>query len=215
MGLLSKIRYYKYQHKWNKNNRHNFTNSANFFPISQVNVGRGTYGNIYALIFDSSAYLRIGNYCSIAPGVKFIVAADHFLHHISTYPFRVKIYGDKYEGVSKGDVIIEDDVWIGENALILSGVTIGQGAVIAAGAVVDKSVPPYAVVGGVPAKIIKYRFAPDIIKELLMIDYSKLEKQIIEKHLKEFYLDVLSAQQIRQMDWLPRKEEKQTQRERN
>lgn len=78
------------------------------------------------------------------------------------------------EALSKGDIVIEDDVWVGENALILSGVTIRQGAIVAAGAVVTKDVEPYSIVAGIPAKIIKYRFSEELRKELLNIDIPAL-----------------------------------------
>ena len=81
-------------------------------------------------------------------------------------------------------------MWIGLNATICAGVHIGQGAVIAAGAVVTDNVPPYAIVGGVPAKIIKYRFTKELIQELLQIDYSKISKEDIEKNLNLFYQPV-------------------------
>lgn len=84
----------------------------------------------------------------------------------------------EWETQAKGNIIVNDDVWIGDSALILSGVEIGQGAVIAAGAVVTEDVPPYAVVGGVPAKVIKYRFRDDVIKELVKIDYAKSRPEI-------------------------------------
>ena len=100
----------------------------------------------------------IGNYISIAQNVHFLLDVEHFANHISTYPFKVKLlHSQKSESFSKGDIIIDDDVWIGYGATILSGVRIGQGAVVATGAVVTSDVPPYAIVGGVPAKVIKYR----------------------------------------------------------
>lgn len=100
---------------------------------------------------------------------------------------------------------MEDDVWIGMNAVILSGVTIHQGAVIATGAVVTKDVPAYAVAGGVPAKVIKYRFQEEVINELLKIDYGRLTKKLVEKHMDELHTEIRTAEQVRKMDWLPRK----------
>lgn len=72
----------------------------------------------------------------------------------------------KHEATSKGDIVVKDDVWIGYGSIILSGVHIGQGAVIAAGSVVSHDVPPYAIVGGVPARLIKYRFSEEMTKKL-------------------------------------------------
>ena len=109
------------------------------------------------------------------------------------------------EAISKGDIIIDDDVWIGYGATILSGVHISQGAVVAACAVVTKDVPPYAIVGGVPAKVIKYRFEPEMIEELMKVDYSKLTKEQIEQHIDELYAGLKDKKQL---DWMPKKERK-------
>ena len=155
MDLLKK---YLFHRKWNRRNRHNFTHAKNLFDIDKVSVGIATYGELNVLTYNNENVLRIGNYCSIGPNVWFVVSADHRLDCISTYPFRNKFYEREFlEAISKGDIIVEDDVWIGCNVTILSGVHIGQGAVIAAGAVVNKDVPDYAIVGGVPAKVLKYR----------------------------------------------------------
>ena len=101
------------------------------------------------------------------------------------------------ETQAKGDIIVNDDVWIGDSALILSGVEIGQGAVIAAGAVVTEDVPPYAVVGGVPARVIKYRFTDDVIKELVKIDYAKVDRKFIELHEDIWYRKVMYPESVR------------------
>ena len=101
------------------------------------------------------------------------MSGEHSITGIMTYPL---IDDVKINSRSKGDIIVADDVWIGYGATIMSGVHIGQGAVVAADAVVTKDVPPYAIVGGVPAKVIKYRFEPEMIEELLKVDYSKLTK---------------------------------------
>jgi acetyltransferase-like isoleucine patch superfamily enzyme len=118
-------------------------------------------------------YATIGKFCSIGPDVR-IGLGIHPTHFKSTYPgfytnsdyYRVdKLYN--FDGEEYKKVEIGNDVWIGARATILDGVKVGDGAVIAAGAVVTKDVPPYAIVGGVPAKVIKYRFDDKRIKELL------------------------------------------------
>ena len=91
---------------------------------------------------------------------------------------------------TKGSIIVKDDVWIGTNAIICSGVTIGQGAIIAAGAVVTKDVAPYAIVGGNPAKVIKYRFDEGIRNKLLEIDISRLFCEIKQSDLDMIYTDL-------------------------
>lgn len=119
--------------------------------------------------------LRIGKFCSIACGARFLfTSANHTLSSLSTYPFPIffEEWGlDKKEITSawdnKGDIIIGNDVWIGYEALILSGVTIGDGAIIGARAVVTKDVPPYTIVGGVPARPLRKRFSEITIAGLL------------------------------------------------
>lgn len=188
---------------WRKNNRHNDTHARNLFNPSQVTVGNASYGELTVVSFADEHKLHIGNYVSIAQCVTFLLDADHYTDHISTYPYKVKCLRAAIpEAFGKGDIIVEDDVWIGYGATILSGVHIGQGAVVAAAAVVTKDVPPYAVVGGVPAKILKYRFSKELISELTKVDYERLTQQEIEKHIDELYLRLTSPEQL---DWLPRK----------
>ena len=175
----------------------------NCFNPKRIKLGIASYGEIEVIAFNNVSKLEIGNYCSIAQNVRFILDADHQIKSISSYPFKVKLLQSKlFEATSKGDIVIDDDVWIGYGATIMSGVHIGQGAVVAAGAVVTKDVPPYAIVGGVPAKIIKYRFSLELIKELLKVDYSKLTKEDIEKHINDLYTELKDPSQL---DWMPKK----------
>lgn len=116
----------------------------------------------------------------------------------------VECFHEYSEEFSKGNIEADDDVWIGYGATIMSGVHIGQGAVVAAGAVVTKDVPPYAIVGGVPAKVIKYRFSEIMIEELLKIDFSKLTEEAIKSHIDELYTEL---EGVGQLEWLPKKED--------
>ncbi|MBM6929940.1 CatB-related O-acetyltransferase [[Clostridium] spiroforme] len=103
---------------------------------------------------------------------------------------------DGTSAISKGSITVSDDVWIGTRAIILSGVNIGQGAIIAAGSVVTKDVPAYAVVAGIPARIIKYRFSNEMINLLLKFDFSKLDKDFIIKHKEQLQLPLKNEEQV-------------------
>lgn len=201
--LKQNLRLIYSQTKWKRKNKHNKTYIVNNFKQDNISVGNGTYGGLKVLDLAGERKLSIGNYCSIADEVCFVLQDDHLIDNLSTYPFKVMcLHNEKNEAVSKGDIILDDDVWIGYRAIILSGVHIGQGAIIAAGAVVTKDVPPYAIVAGVPARIVKYRFSEDIIKDLEKIDFSLMTKDIIEKHIDELYTKVTT---VSQFEWMPRK----------
>ena len=184
-SILSWLKYRVFRIRWRKRNRDNFTMPQNCFNINRVHVGQGTYGNLDVRHFGSpSESLTIGSYCSIGPQCVFLLGGEHPYDRISTYPFRMKYVDRQNESVSKGEVIIDNDVWIGFGCIIMSGVHIGQGAVVAAGSIVTKDVPPYAIVAGIPAKVIKYRFEEDVIAKLQNIDYSKLNKEDIKERIE-------------------------------
>jgi acetyltransferase-like isoleucine patch superfamily enzyme len=167
---------------WRKKNNHNETEIRNLFDFDRVTVGKCTYGvlNVYQW-GNEDEFLEIGHYVSIADNVTFLTGGNHEYRGITTFPVKVKLLGHSREALTNGKIKVGDDVWIGHNALILSGVQIGQGAIIAAGSVVAKDIPPYSIVGGNPAKIIKYRFPEFIIKEMLKINYEKINPE----HLAE------------------------------
>ncbi len=135
--------------------------------------------------------LIIGKFCSIACGTKFIfTSANHTLKSLSTYPFPLffEEWGlDKSDVAdswdNKGDIVVGNDVWIGYEAVIMSGVTIGDGAIIGTRAVVTKDIPPYTIVGGVPAKLIRKRFADDIVTSLLEIKWWEWETEKIKRNI--------------------------------
>jgi acetyltransferase-like isoleucine patch superfamily enzyme len=184
-----RLKQYLFQKKWRRLNSHNETIPINIFRLEKVSVGKKTYGLINAM--DSSlsdTKLIIGSYCSIAPGVQFLLGGEHQIDGISTFPFKVKCFGHEMEASSKGDIIIGDDVWICTNVIICSGIRIGQGAVVAAGAVVTKDVEPYAIVGGNPAKLIRYRFDEKIRNKLLEIDICKLFISFKEEDINDIYI---------------------------
>lgn len=176
--------------QWRRDNQHNQTRINSIFDFSLVSVGNHSYGTINIVSSGKGSKVVIGCYCSIADGVKFIINNEHPTNLLSTYPFQTRILGMGTESFSKGDIVIGDDVWIGLDAKIMSGVTIGQGAIIAAGAVVTREVPPYAIVGGIPAKVIKYRFSPELIGKLKQIDYSQIDASFVSDNYKLFYSDL-------------------------
>lgn len=199
MWPINKINKAIKRKKWRRLNSHNFTNPQNDFNFDLVSVGKGTYGGIYVLTFDDKHKLKIGNYCSIAPDVAFMLSADHPTDLLSTYPYKVKLLNQPLEGVSKGDIVVGDDVWFGFRSTIMSGVHIGQGAIIAAGAVVTKDVPPYAIVGGVPAKIIRYRFANEVISELMKVDFEKVDRSYCEKNIEQMYSQINTVEDCKKI----------------
>lgn len=137
--------------------------------------------------------LIIGKFCSIACGAKFIfTSANHTLKSLSTYPFPLfwEEYGLEQKDVTrawekKGDIVIGNDVWIGYEAVIMSGVQIGNGAIIGTRAVVTKDVEPYTIVGGVPAKPIKKRFDDETIKKLQSLCWWDWNKEQLREKLND------------------------------
>lgn len=133
-------------------------------------IGTGTYGDLSVSDWHEGSTLKIGAYTSIARNVHILLGGHHRLDWVTVYPFPAKIeeaasipdYGGTH-----GDVIIGSDVWLCTDATILSGITIGHGAVVASSALVTKDVPPYAIVGGNPARFIKWRFDEDVRHALL------------------------------------------------
>ncbi|WP_201029897.1 CatB-related O-acetyltransferase [Latilactobacillus curvatus] len=185
--ILSKISYFIhlffFKVAWKRNNRNNLTTPKNIFPQKIISIGNYTYGGIKIDYWGTQIErLEIGNFCSIAPDVRFILGGNHNYHTLTTYPVNVKFFNESVEAYSNGPIIVDDDVWIGTGAMILSGVHIFQGAIVAAGSIVVKDVPAYAIVGGNPAKIIKYRFSQNTINGLLRINYSEINKDFFEIH---------------------------------
>lgn len=177
--------------KWRSFNKHNHTfvvNSAEgmHFPLDRVTVGRRSYGPLSIFHFNANnEKLVIGHYCSISTGVKFILGGNNTINTFLTFPIRFFLAGGETEAQSNGPIRVEDDVWIGTDAIILSGVTLARGTVIAAGSVVTKSTQPYSVNGGVPAKLIKYRFADSMINSLMDIDFENINDESVLNCLSE------------------------------
>lgn len=137
--------------------------------------------------------LVIGKFCSIACGARFLFnAANHTLSSLSTYPFPIfyKEWGlDPGDVASawdhRGDITVGNDVWIGYEAVILAGVTIGDGAIVGTRALVTKDVPPYTIVGGVPARPIRRRFSKETVSVLLALRWWDWPRERIAAHLAD------------------------------
>ena len=134
--------------------------------------------------------LIIGKFCALGRGLKFIMnGANHQMSGFSTYPF--SIFGEDWQRVSpqlqdypfKGDTVIGHDVWICYEAVIMPGVQVGHGAIIGAKAIVTQNVPPYGIVGGNPAQLIRYRFPPETIAALLAVAWWDWDLDTITQHL--------------------------------
>lgn len=161
------------------------------YPKLQVpdclNVGRCTYcaSEVYIASWNTS----IGAFCSIGQNVR-LGHGEHPLNFLSTSPYLYSgVLGYKMENTPHHNefrakaiqpISIGNDVWIGDNVIVKNGVTVGDGVVIGAGAIVTKDVPPYAIVAGVPAKIIRYRFSEDILRRLLATKWWELPDEIIK-----------------------------------
>lgn len=136
--------------------------------------------------------LRIGKFCSIACGAKFLfTSANHTMRSLSTYPFPIffeewdldrRDITDAWD--NRGDIVVGNDVWIGFEAVILSGVTIGDGAVIGTRAVVTRDVPPYTIAGGVPARPIRKRFSDETVSRLLELRWWDWPEERIRRNLR-------------------------------
>ena len=205
-ALREKIKRERLVKKINSKSNSNFSKKTNLYGaniegcsatrgvvnLNKAFVGMGSYISGYSRLTNC----KIGRYCSIASGVE-VVECLHPTTLVSTYPIFYKNddflpLNQKIESIfnvhkttqdKQYYCIIGNDVWIGKNVLIKGGITIGDGAVIAMGSVVTKDVPPYAIVGGVPAKVIKYRFDEETIEKMLKIrwwdwDFEKIKENI-------------------------------------
>lgn len=146
--------------------------------------GRGSYGGLRVKSWGEGATLRVGAYCSFAVKVKVFLGGGHRVDWVTTYPFTE--FHDKAKGIkghpaTKGDVVIGNDVWVGTEAVIMSGVNIGDGAVVGARAVVTKDIPPYSIAVGNPARVVKQRFSQPVIDRLLEMQWWNWEESRIEK----------------------------------
>ena len=151
--------------------------------------------------------LVIGSFCSLSD-VTFLLGGNHDYRRLTTYPYWTHILGNEFmeKTGSKGPIIVEDDVWIGHDTMIMSGVTIGKGAVIGAGSIVTKDVPPYAVYVG--DRVIKYRFSDEVIKKIINLDIAVIkdlsvdnQEKVLFTHLDDTNVDdIVSTMNIYRID---------------
>lgn len=182
---------------------------AEFNPQTQIGkyVRIHHHTNIKESIIGNYTYIqnncvlekcKIGSFCSIGDNVKVLSATHPTKDFVSTCPvffstarqclttFTDKDLFDEYHRVQGFGAIIGNDVWVGSSVIILGGVRVGHGAIIAAGTVVNKDVPPYAIVAGVPARIIRYRFNDEQIKKILKDPWWKKSEEWLREHVKDF-----------------------------
>lgn len=170
--------------RWYARNRHNETSMVNLFDLDRVTVGRHSYGPLRVIDGGGASRLEIGSLCSIAEDVTFVLSGEHRLRALTTLPVRTFILGETEEALSNGDILVEDDVWIGHGAIILSGVRLARGSVVAAGAVVARDAAPYSIVGGVPARPIAMRFDAPTIERLRALDLQRLDRTMVAANLE-------------------------------
>ncbi len=157
-----------------------FTNKMRKYK--DIDIGDYTFGK--PNIFGSRDNIQVGKFCSIAGNVSFYTATDHNLKYASVYPFYLTGKNlPRLPMISKGKIIIGNDVWIGDGVLILDGVTVGDGAVIGSRSVVTKNIKPYEIVAGIPAKHIRYRFEEHIVNKLLDIKWWNWPIEKIHKNV--------------------------------
>jgi virginiamycin A acetyltransferase len=177
---------------WNSR-RHPYTNKNKRYK--KYSIGDFTYGEPKVVTWGEKSTLKIGKFCSIAEDVTIVLGGEHKTDWTTTYPFWVALeefYNFPVHSGTKGDVIIGNDVWIGLNSLILSGVTIGDGAVVGAGSVISTDVEPYAIVVGNPQKLIRKRFDEETINQLLKIKWWAWDIQRIKENMPLLISDQIS-----------------------
>lgn len=201
MYYLSKSIHYQFRY------RHKNLSIGNMSHISKCKFGY--YNRIYEFVklknvklgdysyISSNTQIKnadIGKFCSIGPNCTIGLGQHPTKNFVSSHPIffstnkQIDItYSDKNYFKEEENIILENDIWVGANVIILDGVTVSNGAIIAAGSVVTKDVPPYAIVGGIPAKIIKFRFPEETINILQDISWWNKDESFLKNNFKKFH----------------------------
>src|SRR5690554_4725410 len=152
-----------------------------------ISKGKESYHNGNFIVKGKGGMLEVGSFCAIGADVKVILANHDFSKTCMQYSFYEKHFKLKNKAHENLITIIEHDVWIGDNSILLPGITVGTGAVIGAGSIVTKDVPPYAIVAGNPAKILRKRFSDEKIQELLATKWWEWDDEKIKGN-KSFFI---------------------------
>jgi acetyltransferase-like isoleucine patch superfamily enzyme len=168
--------------------------------LAEYDIGRFSWGHLTVSSRSPGTSLRVGQFCSFAYGAHVILGGEHRADYVSTYRFPAyPPFKDDHQhlaedtSVSRGAVTIGNDVWLGHQCLVLSGVTIGDGAIIGAGSVVRHDIAPYAVVAGNPARVAGFRFPPEQIEALLDIKWWDWPVDRIRSHVGDLMSEDISA----------------------
>lgn len=164
--------------------------------LADYDIGRYSWGHLTVSSRGPGTTLSVGQFCSFAAGTHIVLGGEHRADFVSTYRFPAYApFNETHRhladatSVTKGGVVIGNDVWLGHQTLVLSGVTIGDGAIIGAGSVVRHDIPPYAIVAGNPARVAGFRFPPEQVEALLRIRWWDWPLERISRHLDTLLSD--------------------------
>lgn len=165
------------------------------FTLGKYSVMNGPNTNVYAALNN----VEIGSFCSVAANVTF-QEFTHYTDRITTHLILKHIFKQSNKDIfSKGSIVVGNDVWIGANTTVLSGITIGNGAIIGSNSLVNKDIPPYAIVAGSPAKLIRYRFDDEVIEHLEKLRWWEWSLSKILKN-RFIFEETLSLEKLKKIE---------------
>ncbi|MGN7990532.1 CatB-related O-acetyltransferase [Pedobacter sp. 22226] len=201
--ILSDIKHTRKAVEWRLKNKHNKTIiSKSVKNSSIISVGKYSYGILDVLSFENpNEKLIIGDFVSIAGNVLFILGGNHQINAFSTYPLKAHFFSKfaSEDAQTKGLIVVEDEVWIGNNVIIMSGVKLGRGCIIAAGSVVTKDVEPFTISGGNPAKFIKFRIPKELIERRMGLDINNFSFEAMNKESLDLFYQPLNDSILNQL----------------